>query len=52
MMQKNGIDGVVIKKKKQSAEDERDKENVKNDSDSDEGSEHNIFGSKQFVISP
>lgn len=27
------------------------KENIKNDSDSDEGSQHNIFGSNQLVIS-
>ena len=50
MLSRNSIDGVVIKNRKSiDMGKELDKEKVKSNEDSDEDSEHNIFGSKDNV---
>lgn len=54
MLSKGAIDGIVLKNSRKSIEcNESSKENnnAQSESDSDEGSEHNIFGSNQIVIS-
>ena len=50
MLSRNSIDGVVIKNRKSiDMGKELDKDKVKSNEDSDEDSEHNIFGSKDNV---
>jgi ABC-type lipoprotein release transport system permease subunit len=50
MMPQMGIDGAVLKSSKK--KEEESKENIPDDSNSDsDGSEHNIFGSNQVVLS-
>lgn len=50
MLSRNSIDGVVIKNRKSiDMGKEFDKDKVKSNEDSDEDSEHNIFGSKDNV---
>jgi len=51
-MSMKGIDGIVIRNHKNSLEkDEVINDRSPSDSDSDEGSEHNIFGKNKIVIS-
>ncbi len=52
-MSMKGIDGIVIKNHRNSIDkgDVRNSLKSASDSDSDEGSQHNIFGNSKIVIS-